>query len=126
LRCRHQGAAYERRRFGIGAAPTALIADDEPLLRRALAGLLARAWPERTLVAQARNVREAVEQFEALRPDVRFLEVHMPGLDGVAAAAHIGRRAHLVFVTAFARYAVQAFKQGALDDMVKPICARWR
>jgi DNA-binding LytR/AlgR family response regulator len=91
------------------------------LLREVLAGLLAKAWPELAIVAQARNGREAVEQFEALRPDICFLDVHMPGLDGVEAAAHIGRRAHVVFVTAFDQYAVQAFAQGALDYLVKPV-----
>ncbi len=101
--------------------PTALIADDEPLLRGALARQLAQAWPELEVVAQARNGREAIEQFEALRPDVCFLDVHMPGLSGVEAAHQIGRRAHLVFVTAYDRYAVQAFEQGALDYLVKPV-----
>jgi DNA-binding LytR/AlgR family response regulator len=98
-----------------------LIADDEPLLREALARQLAQAWPELEVVAQVRNGREAIEQFEALRPDVCFLDVHMPGLSGVEAAHHIGRRAHLVFVTAYNQYAVQAFEQGALDYLVKPV-----
>lgn len=101
--------------------PTALIADDEPLLRKALARQLAQAWPQLEIVAQARNGREAVEQCEALQPDICFLDVHMPGLSGVEAARFIGRRAHLVFVTAFDQYAVQAFEQGALDYVVKPV-----
>jgi DNA-binding LytR/AlgR family response regulator len=101
--------------------PTALIADDEPLLRKALTRLLAQAWPELDVVAQARNGREAVEQFEARLPDICFLDVQMPGLSGVEAAQHIGRRAHLVFVTAFDQYAVQAFEHGALDYLVKPV-----
>jgi DNA-binding LytR/AlgR family response regulator len=103
------------------ARPTALIADDEPLLREALARQLERAWPELEVVAQARNGREAVRQCEALRPDVCFLDVHMPGLSGIEAAQRIGRRAHLVFVTAYDQYAVQAFAQGALDYLVKPV-----
>jgi DNA-binding LytR/AlgR family response regulator len=106
--------------------PTALIADDEPLLRASLARLLAEAWPELEVVAQARNGREAVAMFGSLRPDVCFLDVHMPGLSGVEAARAInsdqaGQRAHLVFVTAFVEYAVQAFEQGALDYLVKPV-----
>ena len=100
--------------------PTALIADDEPLLRDALARQLAQAWPELEVVAQARNGREAISLFEARRPDVCFLDVHMPGLSGVDAANHIGRRAHLVFVTAYDHYAVQAFAQGALDYLLTP------
>lgn len=101
--------------------PTALIADDEPLLRKALARMLAEAWPELKIVAQARNGREAVEHFEAQKPDVCFLDVHMPGLSGVEAARYIGRRAQLVFVTAFDKYAVKAFETGALDYLVKPV-----
>ena len=101
--------------------PTALIADDEPLLRKQLVRLLAQAWPGLQVVAQARNGRETVEQFEALQPDICFLDVHMPGLSGVEAARFIGRRAHLVFVTAFDQYAVEAFEQGALDYLVKPV-----
>lgn len=101
--------------------PTALIADDEPLLRTSLARMLAEAWPELEIVAQARNGREAVEQFEALEPDICFLDVHMPGMTGVEAAGQIGRRAHLVFVTAYDQYAVQAFEQDAIDYLVKPV-----
>jgi DNA-binding LytR/AlgR family response regulator len=101
--------------------PTALIADDEPLLREALARLLAQTWPELEVVDQVRSGREAVEAFEARRPDVCFLDVHMPGLSGVEAARLIGRRAHLVFVTAYDQYAVQAFEQGAIDYLVKPV-----
>ncbi len=101
--------------------PTALIADDEPLLRDKLARQLVEAWPELQVVALARNGREAVEHFEAQQPDVCFLDVHMPGLSGVQAARQIGRLAHVVFVTAFDQYAVQAFAQGALDYLVKPV-----
>jgi DNA-binding LytR/AlgR family response regulator len=105
----------------MGTRATALIADDEPLLREALVRQLAQAWPELEVVAQARNGREAVEQFEALEPDVCFLDVHMPGMTGMEAAHRIGRRAHLVFVTAYDHYAVQAFAHGVLDYVVKPV-----
>lgn len=101
--------------------PTALIADDEPLLRDALERMLVRAWPELKIVSRARNGREAIDQFEAQRPDICFLDVQMPGKTGVEAAQHIGRRAHLVFVTAYDQYAVQAFAQGVLDYLVKPV-----
>ena len=101
--------------------PTLLIADDEPLLRARLRRQLAAAWPESEVVAEARNGREAVEMFDEHRPDVCFLDVHMPGLSGVDAAKHIGRRAHVVFVTAYDDYAVQAFAHGALDYLLKPV-----
>ena len=80
--------------------PTALIADDEPLLRQSLARMLAQAWPQLEIVAQARNGRDAVEQFEALQPDICFLDIHMPGISGIEAARLIGQRAHIVFVAA--------------------------
>jgi DNA-binding LytR/AlgR family response regulator len=102
-------------------APTALIADDEPLLRDSLARGLAQAWPELRIVGQARNGREAIELFDKLQPQIVFLDVHMPGMNGVEAARQIARRAQLVFVTAYEQYAVQAFDQGALDYLVKPI-----
>ncbi len=101
--------------------PTALIADDEPLLRKSLVRQLTQVWPELEIVAQARNGREAVEQFEAKHPAICFLDVHMPGVSGVEAARYIGRRAHLVFVTAYNQYALQAFEQGAIDYLVKPV-----
>jgi len=99
---------------------TALIADDEPLLRERLRSLLARLWPELDVVAEARNGREAVEMFDEHLPQVAFLDVHMPGLNGIDAARSIDRRALVVFVTAFEQYAVKAFEQGALDYLVKP------
>jgi len=103
--------------------PTAIIADDEPILRSSLARMLTEAWPELEIVAEARNGREAVELFESHRPDICFLDVHMPGMTGVEAASKIGGGAHLVFVTAFDQYAVQAFEQRAIDYLVKPLDA---
>jgi DNA-binding LytR/AlgR family response regulator len=101
--------------------PTALIADDEPLLRELLERQLAQVWPELEIVARARNGREAVAMFEEHQPDICFLDVQMPGLSGLDAAHQIGRRAHIVFVTAFVEYAVQAFAEGVLDYLVKPV-----
>ena len=105
----------------MNARATAMIADDEPLLRDELRRQLGIVWPELEIVAEARNGREAVKLFDERHPDICFLDVHMPGLSGVDAANHIGRRAHLVFVTAYDHYAVQAFAQGALDYLLKPV-----
>jgi DNA-binding LytR/AlgR family response regulator len=99
---------------------TALIADDEPLLRQRLAAHLSRAWPELRVVAQARNGREAVLLFETHEPQVVFLDVHMPGQSGIDAARSMAGRTQIVFVTAYEQYAVKAFEQGALDYLVKP------
>ena len=98
-----------------------LVADHEPLLREALALQLAEAWPEAQVVASARNGREALELFERHQPAVCFLDVQMPGLSGIDVARRIGARAHLVFVTAYDRYAVEAFAAGVLDYLVKPV-----
>ncbi|NHZ64170.1 LytR/AlgR family response regulator transcription factor [Massilia genomosp. 1] len=103
--------------------PTALIADDEPLLREHLRAQLARLWPQLEIVADARNGAEAVELFDQHAPAIVFLDVHMPGLNGIEAARALARRAHIVFVTAYEQYAVQAFEQGAIDYLVKPVDA---
>ena len=100
---------------------TALVADDEPLLRERLVSLLGSLWPELTVVAQARNGRQAVELFDQEQPQVAFLDIHMPGMNGIEAARCIGRRAEVVFLTAFDQYAVEAFRQGAIDYVLKPI-----
>lgn len=100
---------------------TAMIADDEPLLREHLAAHLARLWPELQVVAQARNGREALALFDEHQPQLVFLDVHMPGLSGIDAARGLAGRAEIVFVTAFEQYALQAFEHGALDYLVKPI-----
>lgn len=109
---------------------TALVADDEPLLREHLIAHLKRLWPALAIVGEARNGREAVELAQTLAPAIVFLDVHMPGLDGIAAAREIvragrarGARPQLVFVTAYQQYAVQAFEHGAVDYLVKPFDA---
>lgn len=101
--------------------PTAIIADDEPLLREHLSQRLQAAWPELEIVGQARNGREAVELYDRAHPDICFLDVQMPAMTGIEAARHIGDAARLVFVTAFDQYAVDAFEAGALDYLIKPV-----
>lgn len=100
---------------------TALIADDEPLLREHLRSQLARLWPELALIPDARNGMEVLELFDAHQPHIVFLDVRMPGLDGIGAARALARRAHIVFITAYEQYAVQAFEQGAIDYLLKPL-----
>lgn len=103
------------------SSATALIAEDEPLLRERLVGQLGQVWPDLHVVAQARNGREAVDLFDEHQPEVAFLDVHMPGLNGVEAARCIGNRAAIVFITAFDQYAVEAFARGAVDYLLKPV-----
>ena len=104
-------------------AVRALIVDDEPLLRTHLAHHLAQLWPELEIAGEARNGREAVDLVEQLRPEVVFLDVHMPGMNGVEAARLMGPDVQIVFVTAYEQYAVAAFEQGAIDYLVKPFDA---
>ncbi len=102
--------------------PTALIADDEPLLRARLEQMLAALWPELNIVATARNGREAITEIETHKPTVAFLDIHMPLLTGLEAAQRCaGSDTHFVFVTAFEEHAVKAFEAGAIDYIVKPL-----
>lgn len=110
------------------AAPRAVIADDERLMREQLRARLAEVWPELEIVAEARNGVEAVELVEQHRPDLVFLDIRMPGLTGVDAARRIAQievaddetLPEIVFITAYDQYAVEAFEQGAADYVLKP------
>jgi DNA-binding LytR/AlgR family response regulator len=100
-----------------------LIAEDEPLMRERLLEMLAEAWPEAEVVLVAENGNDAWDGFLAQSPDVAFLDIRMPGLSGLEVAQRIGKLAHVVFVTAYDQYAVDAFDQGALDYLLKPVQA---
>jgi DNA-binding LytR/AlgR family response regulator len=106
----------------------ALVADDERLLREQLKSRLAAVWPGLEVVGEARDGAEAVERADALRPDVVFLDIRMPGLGGIEAAGEIlalpDWRGEIVFVTAYDEYAVAAFERGALDYLLKPVEAQ--
>jgi DNA-binding LytR/AlgR family response regulator len=100
--------------------PTALIAEDEPMLKSQLKARLAEAWPELTIVAEAENGEEAVMLAQEERPDVAFLDIRMPVLSGIDVARAIAGGPHIVFVTAYDEYAVAAFEEGAVDYLLKP------
>jgi DNA-binding LytR/AlgR family response regulator len=122
---------------------TAVIADDERLLRDQLRARLAEVWPELEIVGEAKNGAEAVALTEAQRPDIVFLDIRMPGMTGIEAARAIaqlpvdeddGDGAHaadagtakpwhgceIVFITAYDQYAIEAFQQGVVDYVLKP------
>ena len=100
---------------------TALIVEDEPLLAAELREELKVLWPELTSVDSVHDGVAALRKIEAHRPDVLFLDVQMPGLSGIEVARIAGARSHVVFITAFDHYAVEAFEQGAVDYLLKPI-----
>jgi len=103
--------------------PRAIIAEDEALLRDELAEQLARLWPELEIAARVEDGIQALRAFEEIRPDIAFLDIEMPGLTGFDVARQIMGRCHVAFVTAFDRHAVEAFEQGAVDYVLKPLTA---
>jgi DNA-binding LytR/AlgR family response regulator len=102
------------------SAPCILVADDEPLLRAELIEALARLWPEARIV-EARDGIEALRLGRETAPQVAFLDIRMPGLDGLELARVFGTRTHVVFVTAFGEHALAAFDEGAVDYVMKPL-----
>ena len=101
--------------------PTALLAEDEPMLRAQLRSRLAEAWPELSIVAEAENGEQALAHFDEHKPDVAFLDIRMPVMSGLDVARAIDGRCHVVFVTAYDEYAVAAFDEGAVDYVLKPV-----
>ena len=110
-------------------APTALIAEDEPLLAAALKAELALVWPELRVLATVGDGASAVREALRLLPDVLFFDIRMPGLSGLDAAAELADSwdavarpfPALAFVTAYDQYAVQAFETAAVDYVLKPV-----
>ena len=110
--------------------PTALIAEDEPLLAANLQAELARLWPALQVVAAVGDGEAALQQGLHWRPDVMFLDIRMPGMSGLEAAQALaeewpddGASAFplIVFVTAYDQYALQAFERAAVDYVLKPV-----
>ena len=102
------------------SAPCILVADDEPLLRAELVEALARLWPEARIVEAADGI-EALRLGRETAPQVAFLDIRMPGLDGLELARVFGARTHVVFVTAYGEHALAAFDEGAADYVLKPL-----
>ncbi|QDI04800.1 MULTISPECIES: LytR/AlgR family response regulator transcription factor [Xanthomonas translucens group] len=102
----------------------AIVAEDEELLRSALVALLGEVWPQLRIVAECEDGASALERLAEHQPDVAFLDIRMPGLSGIEVARALGElspRTQVVFVTAYDQYAIDAFEQGAVDYLLKPI-----
>lgn len=100
---------------------TAIIADDEPIMRDSLRDQLLQLWPDLKIVAEAEDGPSALAQIEDLRPDIVFLDIRMPGLTGLQVARSLTAPTHVVFVTAFDNHALEAFEANAVDYIVKPL-----
>ncbi|MEZ8678727.1 LytR/AlgR family response regulator transcription factor [Vibrio splendidus] len=103
---------------------TAIIADDEALLRHHLDKSLSEVWPELEIVGKAQNGLEAMQSIQQLEPDVVFLDIRMPELDGISLAKQLNKLDSpplIVFITAYDEYAVKAFEHNAMDYLLKPI-----
>ena len=101
-------------------APIAILAEDEPVLRAELKEMLAAQWPELVICAEAEDGEAAAEALAEHSPAVMFLDIEMPGLSGLEVAQRASGKCHVVFVTAYDKYAVAAFEQGAVDYVMKP------
>lgn len=107
---------------------TAIIAEDEPILRAQLKAKLAKLWPELQILADVGDGEAALEAIAELKPRLAFLDIRMPEMTGVEVAKSLAAgsakggdiRCHIVFVTAFDQYAVEAFDTGAIDYVLKP------
>jgi DNA-binding LytR/AlgR family response regulator len=104
-------------------APTAIIAEDEPLLRGELREMLAAQWPAVDVRAEVGDGPAALRAVDEHAPSVLFLDIEMPGINGLEVARRVSGKCHIVFVTAYDKYAVAAFEQGAVDYVMKPFSA---
>jgi DNA-binding LytR/AlgR family response regulator len=101
--------------------PTAIIADDELHLANYLHERLSALWPELTIAGIARNGLEALRLIDDESPAIVFLDIRMPGLTGLEVASRLDARTHVVFVTAYDQYAVEAFDRQAADYLLKQV-----
>jgi DNA-binding LytR/AlgR family response regulator len=100
---------------------TAIIADDEQHLANYLHERLSALWPELTIVGIAKNGPEAMRLADDESPAIAFLDIRMPGLSGLEVASRLDNKTHVVFVTAYDQYAVEAFDRQAADYLLKPV-----
>jgi DNA-binding LytR/AlgR family response regulator len=100
--------------------PTAILAEDEPLLADDLAGLLRALWPQLQIVSRPDDGVAALAAIDTHAPDIAFLDIHMPRLTGIDVARQIAGRCHVAFITSYDQHAIDAFEAGAIDYVLKP------
>ena len=103
--------------------PTAILIEDEPLPRQRLREGLAEAWPQLQVLDEAEDGEHGLALVLQRRPDIVFVDIQLPRLDGLSLAQRIKGLCHVVFVTAYNMHAVAAFEQGAIDYLLKPLSA---
>ena len=103
------------------ANPKAVIADDEAQLRIYLKAKLSSLWPQLIISGEAKNGLEALELIDTIHPDIAFLDIKMPGLSGMEVARRMRADCHVVFITAYDHYAIEAFENEAIDYLLKPV-----
>ncbi len=101
--------------------PSAIIADDEPALREYLFKLLNENWPDLNIIHQAKNGVEALKAIIKHQPEIAFLDIKMPGLSGLEVAAQCKGECHIIFITAYDQYAIEAFENEVIDYLLKPV-----
>ena len=99
----------------------AIIADDEKELRIYLRSLLAQVWPDLKICGEASNGDEVLDLVDSRDPHISFLDIKMPGLTGMEVAKKIAGLTYIVFVTAYDRFALEAFERNAVDYLLKPV-----
>jgi DNA-binding LytR/AlgR family response regulator len=102
-------------------SPTAILAEDELPQRQELRSLLSELWPDLAIVAECEDGLTALEALEQHRPQIAFLDIRMPGVSGLEVARAAGTQCQVIFITAFEEYALQAFDEGAVDYLLKPV-----
>jgi DNA-binding LytR/AlgR family response regulator len=100
---------------------TAIVADDEEIIRASLVRHLEKLWPELAVIGQAGNGLDALALLEQGAPDIAFLDIRMPGMTGLEVARQSRDSCNIVFITAYDQYAVQAFESEAVDYILKPV-----
>jgi len=98
-----------------------IIADDEIALRHYLKEQLADIWPDLIICGEAKNGKEALKLIEKDNPKIAFLDINMPGLSGIEVARKVVGICRIVFITAYDEYAIEAFENGAIDYILKPV-----
>jgi DNA-binding LytR/AlgR family response regulator len=101
-------------------SPAAVLAEDEPLLADEVADMLGTLWPELRIVARASDGVGALQAIDKHAPRLAFLDIHMPLLNGIEVARQIAGRCHVVFITSYDQYPIDAFEPGAVDYVLKP------